>query len=137
MWLILGPSLVVVGLALVTQAVALGLMLLALGAVGLVISRLGRMSVRCDATGIRRRQLSTRFYPREEISTLAVKPVAGIGASRAEIELRLKDGTRVPLDATLVVRSGPDHAELKAQIAEMQSILGMQAGLEGLPHYQG
>ncbi len=46
-----------------------------------------------------------------------------LAVSRAEIELHLKDGRRVPLDATLTVRSGPEHTELKEQVAEMRSIL--------------
>ena len=80
-------------------------------------------TVRCSAEGVTRRAIGTRFYPRDAIATLRIKPVAGIGGSRAEIELQLKDGSRIPLDATLVVRSGPDHAELKARITEMQALL--------------
>jgi hypothetical protein len=131
MWLILATLLVAAGCVLIVQWNALGLMFLVLGAMGSVISRLGWMCVRCNADGVTRRLIRTRFYPRNTIATLGIKPVGGIGGSRAEVELYLNNGSRVPLDATLIVRSGPEHAELKAQIAEMRALLGLQSSAPG------
>ena len=125
LWLLLAPVLVLAGSALMASDIAVGLMLLALGAVGFVVSRLGWSCVRCNAEGVTRRLIGTRFYPRETITSLGIKPVGGRGASRAEIEIHLNDGSRVPLDATLIVYSGPDHLLLRAQIAEMQALLGL------------
>ena len=123
--LLIAPTSAVAGFALLAQGDGVGAMLLPMAAVGYFMNRLGWMCVRVDPTGISRRIVGTRRYERDTIQGLAVKPVQGVGASRAEIEIHLKDGKRVPLDATLIVRSGPEHRELKSQIAEMTGLLGL------------
>lgn len=131
-WLVLAPLMVLAGCALLAAAFnALGLMLLVFGAMGFALSRLGFMWVRCDAEGVTRRVFGTRFYSRDAIATLEVTSVGGIGASRAEIVVQLKNGGQVPLDATLIVRSGPEHAELRALITEMLAILRLSTPSTG------
>jgi hypothetical protein len=123
--LIIAPLSGMAAVALIAQGDGLGVMLIATAAAGYVMNRMGWMYVLVEPKGISRRIVGTRFYARDAIEALSIKPVQGIGGSRAEIEIHLKDGSRVPLDATLIVRSGPEHTELKHQIIEMRSLLSV------------
>jgi hypothetical protein len=121
--LFMAPLSGLAAIALLARGDVSGVMLIATAAAGYVMNRLGWMHVLVEPAGISRRVFGTRFYARDAIAALGIKPVEGVGGSRAEIEIHLKDGSRVPLDATLVVRSGAEHTELKHQITEMRSLL--------------
>lgn len=88
-----------------------------------------RMRVVVDESGVTCFGFRKTFVPAADISSVTVKPVLGAGsAQRAQAAIVRRDGSVVPLDTTLVVRSGPDHAQLLAVTSRIEQALGRFPG---------
>jgi hypothetical protein len=89
-----------------------------------------RSRVRVDRRGVLYSAFRTTFVPASEIDSLQVRAVAGLGpVDRAQVAVVRKHGSEVRLNPTDVVRSGPDHSTVLAQIEAMQRALGDSNGI--------
>lgn len=130
-WGIVGCGFLVVAIRVVVlvEGAWAGLIAMAGGLACSICLPIARSRVVCDPAGISYRLFGReRRFPREQIADLLLRPVPGAGpVSRAEIEVALKDGERVWLDPSLIVRSGPDNTVLRQHIATMSGILRLPA----------
>jgi hypothetical protein len=102
-----------------------GAVLLVCGVVTVPIGWRGaRSRVRVDTRGVLYSAFRVTFVPRSEIASVQLRHVPGLGTvDRAQVAVVRTDGKEIRLDPTEVVRSGPDHERVLAQIQAIEDAL--------------
>lgn len=107
-----------------------GAILLACGVIAVPTGwRGGRSRVRVDPRGVLYSAFRVTFVPRSEIASVELRHVPGLGSvDRAQVAVVRKDGKEIRLDPTEVVRSGPEHRRVLAQIQAIEQALNFAPG---------